>query len=160
MELFYESLIFPVSSRHCCCVSVLFYCFYYVTRGIPASRNLSQGKCPLRPFSVSPVIAPTVSLVYLCPALLNNCPAPPSLTLASGGVPGGGVDESHPQDSIKISEVIRVERGVDFPTPNLASICCLGPILSLATPPAHLSQVIPDENTDKEKAPAYWSRRP
>ena len=147
-------------SRHCCCVSVLFYCFYYVTRGIPASRNLSQGKCPLRPFSVSPVIAPTVSLVYLCPALLNNCPAPPSLTLASGGVPGGGVDESHPQDSIKISEVIRGARGVDFPTPNLASICCLGPILSLATPPAHLSQVIPDENTDKEKAPAYWSRRP
>ena len=89
---------------------MLFYCFYYVTRGIPASRNLSQGKCPLRPFSVSPVIAPTVSLVYLCPALLNNCPAPPSLTLASGGVPGGGVDESHPQDSIKISEVIRGAR--------------------------------------------------
>ena len=111
MEPFYESLIFPVSfSRHGCCVSVLFYCFYYVTRGIPGSRNLSQGKRPLRPFSVSPVIAPTVSLVYLCPALLNNCPAPPSLTLASGGVPGGGVDESHPQDSIKISEVIRGAR--------------------------------------------------
>ena len=77
------------SSRHYCCVFVLFYCFYYVTRSIPGSRNLSQGKRPLRPFSVSPVIAPTVSLVYLCPALLNNCPAPPSLTLASGGVPGG-----------------------------------------------------------------------
>ena len=91
MELLYLVLFFPLSSsRHCCCVSVLFYCFYYVTRGIPGSRNLSQGKRPLRPFSVSPVIAPTVSLVYLCsPALLNNCPAPPSLTLASGGVPGG-----------------------------------------------------------------------
>ena len=148
------------SSRHYCCVSVLFYCFYYVTRGIPGSRNLSQGKRPLRPFSVSPVIAPTVSLVYLCPALLNNCPAPPSLTLASGGVPEGRGSWSHPQDSIKILKVIRRARGVDFPTHNLASICCLGPILSLATPPAHLSQVIPDENTDKAKAPSCSSRRP
>ena len=44
-----------------------------------------------------------------------------------------------------------VVRRVDFPTPNLASIYCLGPILGSA---AHLSQVIPDSNTDKAKAPS------
>ena len=89
-EALLRECLFPtIFSRHCCCVSVLVYCFYYVTRGIPASRNLSQGKCPLRPFSVSPVIAPTVSLVYLCPALLNNCPAPPQSDPGIRSSPGG-----------------------------------------------------------------------